>query len=241
TNALEDILSKATEDISDQTTNAEIATVKNSALEQLKAQRINPVVKKNALEAIREVVNKQIEIIKNADADASAKEIARTDLGRYFDRFADKLDKTQTNTEVAELQNVTIPAIEAIVPQNDPDANDTNNGTDNNDATANSNANATPENTGQPNVSETTDNGKADASPTTPNNSDAATGETTVTSATDDAKDKPQANNNSSADASTNSPTMDNDVTSKPEVESTNNGTTDKPVTETDNATPAES
>lgn len=236
TNALEDILSKATEDISDQTTNAEIATVKNSALEQLKAQRINPVVKKNALEAIREVVNKQIEIIKNADADASAKEIARTDLGRYFDRFADKLDKTQTNTEVAELQNVTIPAIEAIVPQNDPDANDTNN-----DATANSNANATPENTGQPNVSETTDNGKADASPTTPNNSDAATGETTVTSATDDAKDKPQANNNSSADASTNSPTMDNDVTSKPEVESTNNGTTDKPVTETDNATPAES
>ncbi|HEK6387592.1 TPA: DUF1542 domain-containing protein [Staphylococcus aureus] len=241
TNALEDILSKATEDISDQTTNAEIATVKNSALEQLKAQRINPVVKKNALEAIREVVNKQIEIIKNADADASAKEIARTDLGRYFDRFADKLDKTQTNTEVAELQNVTIPAIEVIVPQNDPDANDTNNGTDNNDATANSNANATPENTGQPNVSETTDNGKADASPTTPNNSDAATGETTVTSATDDAKDKPQANNNSSADASTNSPTMDNDVTSKPEVESTNNGTTDKPVTETDNATPAES
>ncbi|MFZ8359945.1 DUF1542 domain-containing protein, partial [Staphylococcus aureus] len=179
TNALEDILSKATEDISDQTTNAEIATVKNSALEQLKAQRINPEVKKNALEAIREVVNKQIEIIKNADADASAKEIARTDLGRYFDRFADKLDKTQTNAEVAELQNVTIPAIEAIVPQNDPDANDTNNGIDNNDATANSNANATPENTGQPNVSETTDNGKADASPTTPNNSDAATGETT--------------------------------------------------------------
>ena len=56
-------LSKATEDISDQTTNAEIATVKNSALEQLKAQRINPEVKKNALEAIR-VVNKQIEIIK---------------------------------------------------------------------------------------------------------------------------------------------------------------------------------
>ncbi|HGO1638694.1 TPA: LPXTG-anchored DUF1542 repeat protein FmtB [Staphylococcus aureus] len=237
TNALEDILSKATEDISDQTTNAEIATVKNSALEQLKAQRINPEVKKNALEAIREVVNKQIEIIKNADADASAKEIARTDLGRYFDRFADKLDKTQTNAEVAELQNVTIPAIEAIVPQNDPDANDTNNGIDNNDATANSNANATPENTGQPNVSETTDNGKADASPTTPNNSDAATGETTATSATD----KPQANNNSSVDASTNSPTMDNDVTSKPEVESTNNGTTDKPVTETDNATPAES
>ncbi|HDP1913332.1 TPA: DUF1542 domain-containing protein [Staphylococcus aureus] len=239
TNALEDILSKATEDISDQTTNAEIATVKNSALEQLKAQRINPEVKKNALEAIREVVNKQIEIIKNADA--SAKEIARTDLGRYFDRFADKLDKTQTNAEIAELQNVTIPAIEAIVPQNDPDANDTNNGIDNNDATANSNANATPENIGQPNVSETTDNGKADASPTTPNNSDAATGETTATSATDDANDKPQANNNSSVDASTNSPTMDNDVTSKPEVESTNNGTTDKPVTETDNATPAES
>ena len=53
-------------------------------------------------------------------ARASAKEIARTDLGRYFDRFADDLDKTQTNAEVAELQNVTIPAIEAIVPQNDP-------------------------------------------------------------------------------------------------------------------------
>ncbi len=202
-------------------TNAEIATVKNSALEQLKAQRINPEVKKNALEAIREVVNKQIEIIKNADADASAKEIARTDLGRYFDRFADNLDKTQTNAEVAELQNVTIPAIEAIVPQNDPDANDTNNGTDNNDATANSNANATPENTGQPNVSETTDNGKADASPTTPNNSDAATGETTATS--------------------TDNSATGNGTIDKPEVESTNNGTTDKPATETDNVTPAES
>lgn len=243
TNALEDILSKATEDISDQTTNAEIATVKNSALEQLKAQRINPEVKKNALEAIREVVNKQIEIIKNADA--SAKEIARTDLGRYFDRFADNLDETQTNAELAELQNVTIPAIEAIVPQNDPDANDTNNGTDNNDATANSNANATPENTGQPNVSETTDNGKADASPTTPNNSDAATGETTATStnnpSTDDANNKPTANNNSSVDASTDNSATGNGTIDKPEVESTNNGTTDKPATETDNVTPAES
>ncbi|HEK7129594.1 TPA: DUF1542 domain-containing protein [Staphylococcus aureus] len=217
TNALEDILSKATEDISDQTTNAEIATVKNSALEQLKAQRINPVVKKNALEAIREVVNKQIEIIKNADADASAKEIARTDLGRYFDRFADKLDKTQTNAEVDELQNVTIPAIEAIVPQKDPNANDTNSGSDNNDATANSNANATPENTGQPNVTESTDNANADTSSTTTNNqNDAATGGTTATST-----------NNSSVDAST-----DNSATG--------NGTTDKPATETDNATPAE-
>ncbi|WP_054194625.1 SasC/FmtB family protein [Staphylococcus aureus] len=223
TNALEDILSKATEDISDQTTNAEIATVKNSALEQLKAQRINPEVKKNALEAIREVVNKQIEIIKNADADASAKEIARTDLGRYFDRFADKLDKTQTNAEVDELQNVTIPAIEAIVPQKDPNANDTNSGSDNNDATANSNTNATPENTGQPNVTESTDNANADTSSTTTNNhNDSATGETTGTStnnsSTDDANDKPTANNNSSVDAST-----DNSATG--------NGTTDKPAT----------
>ncbi|HDE0379545.1 TPA: DUF1542 domain-containing protein [Staphylococcus aureus] len=246
TNALEDILSKATKDISDQTTNAEIATIKNSALEQLKAQRINPVVKKNTLEAIREVVNKQIEIIKNADADASAKEIARTDLGRYFDRFADKLDKTQTNTEVAELQNVTIPAIEAIVPQNDPNANDTNNGTDNNDATANSNANATPENTGQPNVTESTDNANADTSSTTTNNqNDTTTGETTATSAnssaTNDANNKPTANNNSSVDASTDNSATGNGTTDKPEVESTNNGTTDKPATETDNATPAES
>ncbi|HDH4674187.1 TPA: DUF1542 domain-containing protein [Staphylococcus aureus] len=246
TNTLEDILSKATEDISDQTTNAEIATVKNSALEQLKAQRINPVVKKNALEAIREVVNKQIEIIKNADADASAKEIARTDLGRYFDRFADKLDKTQTNPEVAELQNVTIPAIEAIVPQNDPNANDTNSGSDNNDATANSNANATPENTGQPNVTESTDNTNADTSSTTTNNqNDAATGGTTVTStnnpSTDDANNKPTANNNSSVDASADNSATGNGTTDKPEVESTNNGTTDKPATETDNATPAES
>ncbi|MCJ8095206.1 LPXTG-anchored DUF1542 repeat protein FmtB [Staphylococcus aureus] len=221
TNALEDILSKATEDISDQTTNAEIATVKNSALEQLKAQRINPVVKKNALEAIREVVNKQIEIIENADADASAKEIARTDLGRYFDRFADKLDKTQTNTEVDELQNVTIPAIEAIVPQKDPNANDTNSGSDNNDATANSNANATPENTRQPNVTESTDNANADTSSTTTNNhNDAATGGTTATS--------------------TDNSATGNGTSDKPEVESTNNGTTDKPATETDNATPAE-
>ena len=112
------------------------------------------------MEAIREVVNKQIEIIENADADASGKKL-RTDLGRYFDRFADKLDKTQTNTEVDELQK-TIPVIEAIVPQKDPNANDTNSGSDNNDATANSNANATPENTGQPNVTESTDNANAD-------------------------------------------------------------------------------
>lgn len=199
---------------------AEIATVKNSALEQLKAQRINPVVKKNALEAIREVVNKQIEIIENADA--SAKEIARTDLGRYFDRFADKLDKTQTNTEVDELQNVTIPAIEAIVPQKDPNANDTNSGSDNNDATANSNANATPENTGQPNVTESTDNANADTSSTTTNNhNDAATGGTTATS--------------------TDNSATGNGTSDKSEVESTNNGTTDKSATETDNATPAES
>ncbi|HGZ8477455.1 TPA: LPXTG-anchored DUF1542 repeat protein FmtB [Staphylococcus aureus] len=221
TNALEEILSKATEDISDQTTNAEIATVKNSALEQLKAQRINPEVKKNALEAIREVVNKQIEIIKNADADASAKEIARTDLGRYFDRFADDLDKTQSNAEVAELQNVTIPAIEAIVPQNDSDANHSS--SDNNDATANTNANAEPDNAGQPNVTESTDNANADTSSTTTNNhNDAATGETTATStnnsSTDDANDKPTANNNSSVDAS-----IDNSATG--------NGTTDKPAT----------
>ncbi|HCZ2649388.1 TPA: DUF1542 domain-containing protein [Staphylococcus aureus] len=239
TNTLEDILSKATEDISDQTTNAEIETVKNNALEKLKGQQINPEAKKNALKEIENAVNKQKETINNADANKAAKETALNDLSRSRDRFVEDLVKVQSNAEVAELQNVTIPAIEAIVPQNDPDANDTNNGTDNNDATANSNA--TPENTGQPNVSETTDNGKADASPTTSNNSDAATGETTATSATDDANDKPQANSNSSVDASTNSPTMDNDVTSKPEVESTNNGTTDKPVTETDNATPAES
>ncbi|HDJ2895164.1 TPA: DUF1542 domain-containing protein [Staphylococcus aureus] len=245
TNTLEDILSKATEDISDQTTNAEIETVKNNALEKLKGQQINPEAKKNALKEIENAVNKQKETINNADANKAAKATALNDLSRSHDRFVEDLVKAQSNAEVAELQNVTIPAIEAIVPQNEPEANDTNNGTDNNDATANSNANATPENTGQPNVSETTGNGKADASPTTPNNSDAATGGTTATStnnpSTDDANDKPQANNNSSADASTNSPTMDNDVTSKPEVESTNNGTTDKPATETDNATPAES
>lgn len=242
TNALEDILSKATEDISIKLQMQKSLLSKIVRLNNLKHNVLILKLRK-CFEAIREVVNKQIEIIKNADA--SAKEIARTDLGRYFDRFADNLDKTQTNAEVAELQNVTIPAIEAIVPQNDPDANDTNNGTDNNDATANSNANATPENTGQPNVSETTDNGKADASPTTPNNSDAATGETTATStnnpSTDDANNKPTANNNSSVDASTDNSATGNGTIDKPEVESTNNGTTDKPATETDNVTPAES
>ncbi|WP_141707537.1 DUF1542 domain-containing protein, partial [Staphylococcus aureus] len=86
--ALEDILSKATEDTSDQLTNEAIATVKNCPLEQLKPQRINPELKKNALEAIRQVGNTQIEINKNAEADPSAKEIARTDLCRYFDRIA---------------------------------------------------------------------------------------------------------------------------------------------------------
>ncbi|HHS2940322.1 TPA: LPXTG-anchored DUF1542 repeat protein FmtB [Staphylococcus argenteus] len=226
TNALEDILSKATEDISDQTTNAEIATVKNSALEELKAQRINPVVKKNALEAIREVVNKQIEIINNADADASAKEIARTDLGRYFDRFADNLAKTQTNTEVAELQNVTIPAIEAIVPQNDPDT-DANNGSNNNDATANqnSNSNATPDNAGQPNSTEATTNGNVDAPSTTPSNSSMSTDESTTA---------PSANNSSSDNTTTNSNGNVNASTS------TDNGTTDKPSPETNSATPTE-
>ncbi|HEE6781991.1 TPA: DUF1542 domain-containing protein [Staphylococcus argenteus] len=215
TNALEDILSKATEDISDQTTNAEIATVKNSALEELKAQRINPVVKKNALEAIREVVNKQIEIINNADADASAKEIARTDLGRYFDRFADNLDKTQTNTEVAELQNVTIPAIEAIVPQNDP------------------NANATPDNAGQPNSTEATTNGNVDAPSTTPSNSSMSTDEsTTAPSANNSSSDNTTTNSNGNENAST---STDNGTTDKPSPETnsatptegtTNNNTT---------------
>ncbi|HCU0555752.1 TPA: DUF1542 domain-containing protein [Staphylococcus argenteus] len=215
TNALEDILSKATEDISNQTTNAEIATVKNSALEELKAQRINPVVKKNALEAIREVVNKQIEIIKNADADASAKEIARTDLGRYFDRFADNLDKTQTNTEVAELQNVTIPAIEAIVPQNDP------------------NANATPENTGQPNSTAATTNENVDAPSTTPSNSSMSTDEsTTAPSANNSSSDNTTTNSNGNVNAST---STDNGTTDKPSPETnsatptegtTNNNTT---------------
>ncbi|HDD1079669.1 TPA: DUF1542 domain-containing protein [Staphylococcus aureus] len=209
TNALEDILSKATEDISDQTTNAEIATVKNSALEQLKAQRINPEVKKNALEAIREVVNKQIEIIKNADADASAKEIARTDLGRYFDRFADKLDKTQTNAEVAELQNVTIPAIEAIVPQNDPDANDTNNGIDNNDATANSNANATP-------AESTTNNN----STTTATNENAPTGSTATAPTT--ASTEPASSADSKDNASVNDSKQNAEVNNSAESQSTN-------------------
>ncbi|HDH6549082.1 TPA: DUF1542 domain-containing protein [Staphylococcus aureus] len=210
TNALEDILSKATEDISDQTTNAEIATVKNSALEQLKAQRINPEVKKNALEAIREVVNKQIEIIKNADADASAKEIARTDLGRYFDRFADKLDKTQTNAEVAELQNVTIPAIEAIVPQNDPDANDTNNGIDNNDAT-----------TGETTATSATDD--ANDKPQANNNSsvDASTNSPTMDN---DVTSKPEVE--STNNGTTDKPVTETDNATPAESTTNNNSTT---------------
>ncbi|HGO3641565.1 TPA: LPXTG-anchored DUF1542 repeat protein FmtB [Staphylococcus aureus] len=210
TNALEDILSKATEDISDQTTNAEIATVKNSALEQLKAQRINPEVKKNALEAIREVVNKQIEIIKNADADASAKEIARTDLGRYFDRFADKLDKTQTNAEVAELQNVTIPAIEAIVPQNDPDANDTNNGIDNNDAA-----------TGETTATSATDD--ANDKPQANNNSsvDASTNSPTMDN---DVTSKPEVE--STNNGTTDKPVTETDNATPAESTTNNNSTT---------------
>ncbi|MGT2610629.1 hypothetical protein ACVQ92_13100 [Staphylococcus aureus] len=46
------------------------------------------------MKTMREVVNKQIEIIKNANADASAKKLHVRILGRYFDRqFADDLDK----------------------------------------------------------------------------------------------------------------------------------------------------
>ncbi|HDA7302015.1 TPA: DUF1542 domain-containing protein [Staphylococcus aureus] len=216
------IETKAIKDIDAATTNAQVEAIKTKAINDINQTAPATTAKAAALEEFDEVVQAQIDQA--------------------------PLNPDTTNEEVAEaIERINaakvsgVKAIEAIVPQNDPDANDTNNGTDNNDATANSNANATPENTGQPNVSETTDSGKADASPTTPNNSDAATGGTTATTATDDANDKPQANNNSSADASTNSPTMDNDVTSKPEVESTNNGTTDKPATETDNATPAES
>ncbi|WP_460989341.1 hypothetical protein, partial [Staphylococcus aureus] len=75
---------------------------KKREYERQKEQRNNQVVQKNDLKAIREVVNKQIEIIIEADRDASEKENASTDVGRYFDRFADQLDNTQTNTEIAE-------------------------------------------------------------------------------------------------------------------------------------------
>ena len=51
-----------------------------------------------------------------------------------------------------------------IVPQKDPNANDTNSGSDNMMQQQNSNANATPENTGQPNATESTDNANADTS-----------------------------------------------------------------------------
>lgn len=239
---IKQITDQAKQGITDATTTAEVEKAKAQGLEAFDNIQIDSTEKQKAIEELETALD-QIEagVNVNADATTEEKEAFTNALEDILSKATEDISDQTTNAEVAELQNVTIPAIEAIVPQNDPDANDTNNGIDNNDATANSNANATPENTGQPNVSETTANGKADASPTTPNNSDAATGETTATSATDDANDKPQANNNSSVDASTNSPTMDNDVTSKPEVESTNNGTTDKPVTETDNATPAES
>lgn len=227
TNHLEDILSEALEDIYNQTTNDDIDTVKNQTIEKLNAQQFNPEVKKNALKAVEAAVSKQQEKINNTDSNKTAKENALNDLNSIRDRFVEDLTKTQSNAEIAELQNVTIPAIEAIVPQND---------SDNNDATANSNANATPENTGQPNVPETTDNGKANASPTTPNtNNDATTGETTPSnnSSTEDANVKPTTNDNSSVDPATNGSATSNNAT--------NNGTTDKPATETDNATPAES
>lgn len=227
TNHLEDILSEALEDIYNQTTNDDIDTVKNQTIEKLNAQQFNPEVKKNALKAVEAAVSKQQEKINNTDSNKTAKENALNDLNSIRDRFVEDLTKTQSNAEIAELQNVTIPAIEAIVPQND---------SDNNDATANSNANATPENTGQPNVPETTDNGKANASPTTPNtNNDATTGETTPSnnSSTEDANVKPTTNDNSSVDLGGRRIIKKNNAT--------NNGTTDKPATETDNATPAES
>ncbi|MCL4611546.1 DUF1542 domain-containing protein [Staphylococcus aureus] len=248
----------------------EVADTKSKVIDKINAIQTQAKVKPAADTEVENAYNTRKQEIQNSNASTTEeKQAAYTELDTKKQEARTNLDAANTNSdvttakdngiaainqvqaattkksdakaEIAQKASERKTAIEAIVPQNDPDANDTNNGIDNNDATANSNANATPENTGQPNVSETTDNGKADASPTTPNNSDAATGETTATSATDDANDKPQANNNSSVDASTNSPTMDNDVTSKPEVESTNNGTTDKPVTETDNATPAES
>ncbi|EOD7815715.1 LPXTG-anchored DUF1542 repeat protein FmtB [Staphylococcus aureus] len=232
----------ALESINNGVDNGDVDDALTQGKAAIDAIQVDATVKPKANQAIEVKAEDTKESIDQSDQlTAEEKTEALAMIKQITDQAKQGITDATTTAEVAELQNVTIPAIEAIVPQNDPDANDTNNGIDNNDATANSNANATPENTGQPNVSETTDNGKADASPTTPNNSDAATGETTATSATDDANDKPQANNNSSVDASTNSPTMDNDVTSKPEVESTNNGTTDKPVTETDNATPAES
>ncbi|HAR2847961.1 TPA: DUF1542 domain-containing protein [Staphylococcus aureus] len=232
----------ANADIDNATANTDVDNAKTTNEATIAAITPDANVKPQAKQAIADKVQAQETAIDANNGSTTEEKTAAKQQAQTEKTTADAaIDAAHTNAEVEAAKNAEIAKIEAIVPQNDPDANDTNNGIDNNDATANSNANATPENTGQPNVSETTDNGKADASPTTPNNSDAATGETTATSATDDANDKPQANNNSSVDASTNSPTMDNDVTSKPEVESTNNGTTDKPVTETDNATPAES
>lgn len=224
-NAAKDLVSKAKEkayqDILNAQTTNDVTQIKDQAVADIQGITADTTIKDVAKDELATKAKEQKALIAQT-ADASAKEIARTDLGRYFDRFADKLDKTQTNTEVDELQNVTIPAIEAIVPQKDPNANDTNSGSDNNDATANSNANATPENTGQPNVTESTDNANADTSSTTTNNhNDAATGGTTATS--------------------TDNSATGNGTSDKSEVESTNNGTTDKSATETDNATPAES
>ncbi|MBE5676982.1 DUF1542 domain-containing protein [Staphylococcus sp. SS87] len=237
TNTLEDILSKATEDISDQTTNAEIETVKNNALEKLKGQQINPEAKKNALKEIENAVNKQKETINNADANKAAKATALNDLSRSHDRFVEDLAKTQSNAEVAELQNVTIPAIEAIVPQNDPDENETNSGSDDANATANSNANATSENAAQPNVTESTTNGNTDAA-TNNGSTEQPTVETNNngTSAPTNATESTTNNNSESSEANTNAPgtTENTAATSATEgnVESATNESNQSPKTD---------
>lgn len=188
TNTLEDILSKATEDISEQITNAEVETVKNSSLEKLKAQQLSPETKKNALKEIETAVNKQKETINNKDVNKVAKETAINDLNRSYDRFVEELAKTQSNAEVAELKNVTIPSIEAIVPQNDSDVNETNSNSDN-DVSANSRDNEASDNAEQTNSVETSNNSNVDAAtdnvttekPATETNNNAATDESGTT------------------------------------------------------------
>ncbi|WP_145407989.1 DUF1542 domain-containing protein, partial [Staphylococcus aureus] len=63
TNPLQHILSKPTQHISHQTTNPQIPTLKNTPLQQLKPQPINPLLNKNPLQPITELVNNQIQII----------------------------------------------------------------------------------------------------------------------------------------------------------------------------------
>ncbi|EHJ09075.1 SasC/FmtB family protein [Staphylococcus simiae] len=188
TNALEGILSTATDNINAQTTNAGVDKVKDEAKAEITKQNFDYHAKQNATNEVNKAIERQKEDIKNTpNVSEQSKQTALQDLARSGERFTKDLAKAKTDAEVTELQNATIHSIEAIIP-----FDETNNGTQ-----PNNNTNPTPNDNG---AVAPDNNGNAQ-----PNNNDvASTNNTNTTTPDNNGTGQP---NNSSVEQPTNTPT----------------------------------